>query len=43
MVFKSDTGYGLSRMYQAYADIEDIPIEYRAFHSFDDAMNWLKE
>jgi hypothetical protein len=28
-------------MYQAYADIESLPYEYRIFRKLEDAKEWL--
>lgn len=38
-----DTDFGLSRMYEAFAEFEKIPIQYKAFRNIDDAMRWIKE
>ncbi len=42
IVGPKDIDYGMGRMYQAYADIEDLPYEYRIFRSFKEAMGWLE-
>ena len=41
LVGKFNIDFGLSRMYEAYVDFEEIPITYHAFHTVDDAMKWL--
>jgi hypothetical protein len=33
--------YGLGRMYESFAEMENIPCEYRTFRAFEDAMEWL--
>ena len=40
---KFDIDFGLSRMYEAYAEMENVPVTYCSFHNRDDAMSWLKE
>jgi ribosomal protein L23 len=41
IVGPKDIEYGLGRMYQAYADIESMPYEYKIFREVEDAKNWL--
>ncbi|UCD65437.1 MAG: hypothetical protein JSW69_05270 [Deltaproteobacteria bacterium] len=41
IVGPKDIEYGLGRMYQAYADIESLPYEYRIFRKLEDAKEWL--
>ena len=43
IVGKFDVDFGLARMYEAYADIEEIRITYNVFHNAEDAMKWLQE
>lgn len=43
LVGSLDVDFGLSRMYEAFAGLEKIPITYGAFRNYNDAMNWLKE
>ena len=40
---KFDVDFGLSRMYKAYTEIENVPVAYQSFRNSVDAMKWLKE
>lgn len=42
LVGKFDIDFGYARMYEAYADLEEIPITYQVFRNADDAMKWLQ-
>jgi hypothetical protein len=33
--------YGMSRMLEAFYDLESVPFEVQAFHTIDEAMQWL--
>ena len=41
LVSGHDIDFGLSRMYEAYADMEDLALQYRAFKDLDSARDWL--
>lgn len=43
LVSEFDLEFGMSRMYEAFAEFEEIPIQYRAFRNVEDAMKWLRE
>jgi len=43
LVGKFNIDFGLSRMYEAFAGIEEIPITYKTFRNYDDALRWLNE
>ena len=36
-----DLDYGLRRMYEALAEIEQLPITYRTFRTVEEARQWL--
>jgi hypothetical protein len=40
-VGKSELDFGLGRVYEAFADIEQLPIAYRTFKTVEDAREWL--
>ena len=42
-VVKDDISFGLSRMYQNYAEMYELPIANRVFRDFQQAMDWLTE
>ena len=42
-ITSGDLGFGLSRMYSAYAEVKGHPIAQRSFRNFDEAMTWIKE
>jgi len=42
LVGKFDIDFGYARMYEAYADLEEIPITYKVFRNADDAIKWLQ-
>jgi hypothetical protein len=42
LVGKFDVDFGSARMYEAFADFEEIPITYKTFRSVDDAIKWLQ-
>lgn len=33
--------FGMGRMYEAFAEIEEVPVEYRTFKNVEDARKWL--
>ena len=39
-ITSNDLGYGLSRMYAAYAEVKGHPIVQRSFRIIDEAMTW---
>lgn len=41
LVFDSDVGFGLGRMFETFQDLQNAPVEYRTFRSRDDALAWL--
>lgn len=41
MVLNRDVDYGITRMYQAYAEIEKIDFELQTFRDMNDAKQWL--
>ena len=41
IVGPKEIDYGLGRMYQAYAGIENLPYEYRIFKELEEAKDWL--
>ena len=41
LVFSDDSAFGLGRMFESLADIEDTPQEFMCFHNADDAYKWL--
>ena len=43
LVGNFEIDFGFSRMYQAYAEIEKLPIAYQAFRNIDEALAWLSE
>jgi len=42
MVFSSKAAFGLGRMFEAFADIEKIPIVIKNFLSLQEAADWLE-
>lgn len=36
-----DADFGMGRMYESYAEVEKLPIQYRTFRNRDEAMSWL--
>ncbi len=42
IVAPSTLDYGLGRMLEIFADIEDLQFEISTFHSLDEAKEWLK-
>ena len=43
MVFSTDLGFGLGRMFNAYQDIVKSPVSYESFRNKSAALEWLKE
>jgi hypothetical protein len=43
LVSGSDLDFGLSRISEFYAEIENLPWQIRAFRSMDDALKWIDE
>jgi|GEM_PF-1287953 len=43
VVATSDLGYGFSRMYQAYRDINHVTLPYKSFRTRQEAIDWLLE
>ena len=41
LVFNNTFHFGMGRMFEAYSELADMPFEFRAFQSFDDAREWL--
>ena len=41
VVATSDLGYGFSRMYQAYRDINMVVLPYKSFRVRQEAIDWL--
>ena len=41
LVVGSDLGFGFGRMFKAYAEIEDIGVEYMVFRNMPEARKWL--
>ena len=41
VVATSDLGYGFSRMYQAYRDINMVALPYKSFRVRQEAIDWL--
>jgi hypothetical protein len=41
LVFGSDVGYGLGRMFETFQDLQNAPVEYQTFRSLDEAHAWL--
>lgn len=41
IVAPDDLRFGMSRMAEAFAEIEKLPWEMKAFRSMDEAINWL--
>ncbi len=42
-VFSSATDYGMGRMYEAYAKMEDLPFDLGMFQSISEAESWLQD
>ena len=36
-----DADFGMGRVYEAYAEIQKLPVSYRVFRNIEDAKNWL--
>jgi hypothetical protein len=43
MVFSTDLGFGLGRMFNAFQDIVKSPVSYKSFRNKSAALEWLKE
>ena len=41
LVFNSRSHFGMGRMFETYAELANLPFEFRAFQTFDDAKAWL--
>lgn len=41
LVFASDLGYGLGRMFDSYVDAGGPDVEYRSYRSLPEALTWL--
>jgi hypothetical protein len=41
-VFASETDYGMGRMYEAYAKMENLSFELAMFQSLSEAETWLR-
>lgn len=41
LVLPSDLQFGLGRMYETFAELENAPIPVRSFRSMPEAMAWL--
>ena len=42
LLFRSDLGVGLGRMYQTHTQLEDSPVEYRVCRTIEEAAAWLE-
>ncbi len=42
LVGKFDVDFGLARQYGAYAEMEQLPVEYQIFRNIEEAMKWLQ-
>lgn len=42
-VFASETDYGMGRMYEAYASMENLPFDLAMFQSTSEAEAWLQD
>ena len=40
-VGRQEIDFGLGRMYEAFANIANLPIEYKTFKNVDEAKDWL--
>jgi hypothetical protein len=43
LVSNKDLDFGLSRVSEAYANIENLPWEIRSFRSMDEALKWIND
>lgn len=43
LVSKKDLDFGLSRVSEAYANIENLPWAIRSFRSMDEALKWIND
>ena len=41
LVFTSDAGFGLGRMFETFSDIEKVPNVFKSFRNLADAAQWL--
>lgn len=41
LVGPEDLDYGIGRMFQAYARLENLTVEYRIFRTLDEAIAWI--
>ncbi len=41
LVFGSDAGFGLGRMFETFQELQNAPVAYRSFRSRDEALDWL--
>jgi hypothetical protein len=41
LVGPEDLDYGIGRMFQAYASLENLAVEYRIFRTLDEALAWI--
>ena len=42
-ISSSDLSYGLTRMYEVFAEIKNHPVTQGAFKNLDDAISWIIE
>lgn len=42
LVGPEDLDYGIGRMFQAYASLEHLSVEYRLFRTLEQAMVWIE-
>ena len=40
-VFPTVHGFGLGRMLETFAELEEMPVEFRTYHSLKAAYDWL--
>ena len=40
-VHENPLDYGVGRMLEAYMEIEEVPLTFRAFYKIDEASHWL--
>jgi hypothetical protein len=43
IVTQIDVDFGMLRMYEAYAQFENLPISYKIFRDIEEAREWLQE
>jgi hypothetical protein len=43
LVTADSEGYGLGRMFESIAKLDEVPVEYRVFNNIAEAQDWLAE